>query len=103
MTAAPRLTPEAVQEALTDPSLRGWTVREGKLHREYRFASFVEAFGFMSSVALHAEAMKHHPEWTNVYDRVSVLLSTHESGGLTERDLLLARQMERLAIGRVNS
>lgn len=101
MTPAPRLTEEALQEALSDPSLRAWTVRDGKLYREYRFASFVEAFGFMTSAALRAEAMNHHPEWTNVYDRVSVSLSTHDSGGITERDLSLARHMERLAAGRV--
>jgi 4a-hydroxytetrahydrobiopterin dehydratase len=100
MNPAPRLTPEALEQALADPSLRTWTVRDGKLHREYRFASFAEAFGFMSSVALRAEAMNHHPEWTNVYDRVTVALSTHDSGGITELDLSLARHMERLAAGR---
>lgn len=101
MTPAPRLSPEALQEALTDPSLRAFTVRDGKLHREYRFSDFVEAFGFMASVALRAESMNHHPEWTNVYGRVTVWLSTHDSGGITELDLSLARHMERLAAGRV--
>ena len=95
------MTAEAVHTALTDPALRSWSVRDGKLHREYRFPSFVDAFGFMTSVALRAEAMNHHPEWTNVYDRVTVSLTTHDSGGITDRDLALARQMERLAAGRV--
>lgn len=95
------MTVEAVHAALADPALRSWAVREGKLYREYRFPSFVDAFGFMTSVALRAEAMNHHPEWTNVYDRVTVSLSTHDSGGVTDRDLALARQMERLAAGRV--
>ena len=103
MTPAPRLTEEALQEALRDPSLRAWSVRDGKLHREYRFESFVEAFGFMTSAALRAEAMNHPPDWTNVYDRVTVSLSTHDSGGITERDLSLARHMERLAAGRVRA
>lgn len=101
MSSAPCLTSEALQEALSDPSLRAWAVRDGKLHREYRFQSFVEAFGFMASAALRAEAMSHHPEWANVYDRVTVDLQTHDSGGITERDLALARHMERLAAGRV--
>ena len=100
MNSMPLITPEALQEALTDPALRAWAVREGKLYREYVFPSFVEAFGFMSSVALRAEAMNHHPEWTNVYNQVSVFLHTHDSGGITERDLSLARHMERLAAGR---
>ncbi|MBL9009377.1 MAG: 4a-hydroxytetrahydrobiopterin dehydratase [Myxococcales bacterium] len=95
------MTVEAVHVALADPALRAWAVRDGKLYREYRFPSFVDAFGFMTSVALRAEAMNHHPEWTNVYDRVTVSLSTHDSGGVTDRDLALARQMERLAAGRV--
>ncbi len=103
MTSPPRLTPEALQEALVNPSLRDWSVRDGKLYREYRFPSFVEAFGFMASAALRAEAMNHHPEWSNVYDRVIVMLSTHDSGGITELDLGLARHMERLATGRVLS
>jgi len=95
------MTAEAVQAALLDPALRAWSVRDGKLYREYRFPSFVDAFGFMASAALRAEAMNHHPEWTNVYDRVTVLLTTHDSGGVTDRDLALARQLERLAAGRV--
>ncbi len=95
------MTAEAVQAALADPALRAWSVRDGKLYREYRFPSFVDAFGFMASAALRAEAMNHHPEWTNVYDRVTVLLTTHDSGGITDRDLALARQLERLAAGRV--
>ena len=74
-----------------------WTVRDGKLHREYRFADFVTAFGFMTSVALVAEAMNHHPEWFNVYKTVEVTLSTHDAGGLTEPDINLAEAMVRLA------
>jgi 4a-hydroxytetrahydrobiopterin dehydratase len=100
MTKALLLSQEDLQQALTDPLLRAWAVRDGKLYRDYRFPSFVEAFGFMASAALRAEAMNHHPEWTNIYNQVTVLLSTHDSGGITEKDLSLARHLERLATGR---
>jgi 4a-hydroxytetrahydrobiopterin dehydratase len=65
--------------------------------RKFAFADFVEAFGFMSRVALVAEKMDHHPEWSNVYRNVEVTLSTHDAGGLTELDIALAREMNRLA------
>jgi 4a-hydroxytetrahydrobiopterin dehydratase len=68
----------------------GWEVRDGKLHREFRFADFVSAFSFMSAVALVAERSDHHPEWSNVYNRVVIDLSTHDAGGLTEKDFKLA-------------
>lgn len=77
--------------------LPGWTVREDKLHREYRFADFVEAFGFMASAALIAERMNHHPEWFNVWARVTVDLTTHDAGGITDKDFELAAAMERIA------
>ena len=81
-------------------ALDGWRVENGKLHREYRFATFVEAFGFMASAALVAEAMDHHPEWFNVYRTVRVDLSTHDAGGITRLDLELAKRMNTLARGR---
>ena len=77
--------------------LQGWTLAAGKLHREYRFADFVAAFGFMASVALAAEGMNHHPEWCNVYNTVRVDLVTHDAGGITELDFRLASRMEGLA------
>ncbi len=77
--------------------LPGWSLQEGKLHRQFQFGSFVEAFGWMSSVALVAESMGHHPEWTNVYNRVRVDLTTHDAGGITELDFTLARRMSELA------
>ncbi|MFQ5549956.1 MAG: 4a-hydroxytetrahydrobiopterin dehydratase [Gemmatimonadales bacterium] len=73
--------------------LDGWELAEGKLHKEFAFPDFVAAFGFMVKVALNAEAMNHHPDWTNVYNRVSVTLSTHDVGGITENDLQLAEKM----------
>lgn len=81
-------------------ALAGWTLAADKLHREYRFADFVEAFGFMAGAALVAERMNHHPEWFNVWATVRVDLTTHDAGGITARDFALAEAMERLAAGR---
>ncbi len=83
------------RQALTD--MAGWSVKDGKLHRDYTFKDFVTAFGWMTSAAMVAEKMNHHPEWSNVYSKVTVALSTHEVDGLTERDLKLAGRMEELA------
>jgi len=74
-----------------------WTVVDGKLHREFVFKDFVQAFGFMTQVALLAERADHHPEWFNVYKTVIVDLTTHEADGITQRDFDLARGMERIA------
>jgi len=74
-----------------------WRIEGGKLHREFRFADFVQAFAFMSGCALLAERLNHHPEWFNVYNRVRVDLTTHDAGGITERDFELARGMNALA------
>jgi 4a-hydroxytetrahydrobiopterin dehydratase len=79
--------------------LPAWSLVAGKLHREYRFADFVAAFGFMASAALVAEAMNHHPEWFNVYGTVRVDLTTHDAAGLTTNDFELAARMEKLAGG----
>ena len=67
------------------------------IQRTFKFKDFSEAFGFMARAALAAEKMDHHPEWTNVWNRVEVTLSTHDAGGLTERDVKLAEAMDRLA------
>ncbi|MDZ4871705.1 MAG: putative pterin-4-alpha-carbinolamine dehydratase [Chroococcidiopsis cubana SAG 39.79] len=77
--------------------LSGWSIEAGKLHRQYQFKSFVEAFGFMSSLALVAESMGHHPEWFNVYNRVTIDLTTHDAGGITAKDVELARKANQLA------
>jgi 4a-hydroxytetrahydrobiopterin dehydratase len=77
--------------------LPGWSVAEGKLHREFRFPDFVAAFGFMARAALVAERMDHHPEWTNVWNRVVVDLVTHDAGGITRSDVELAGRMSELA------
>ncbi len=78
-------------------SLPGWTLAGGKLHRDYRFPDFTHAFGFMATSATAIERMNHHPEWSNVYDRVSVDLTTHDAGGVTSLDLDLARLLDSFA------
>lgn len=80
------------------PGLQGWTVLAGKLHKTFQFASFIEAFGFMTRVALRAEAINHHPEWSNVYNRVVISLNTHDVGGISELDFQLAQQIDALAV-----
>jgi 4a-hydroxytetrahydrobiopterin dehydratase len=89
------LSPNDLQAALLQ--LEGWALKDGKLHRDYKFKTFVEAFGFMSSVALVAEAIGHHPEWFNVYNRVSIDLVTHDAGGITQLDITLAQRANELA------
>jgi 4a-hydroxytetrahydrobiopterin dehydratase len=79
--------------------LEGWSEAKGRdaITKTFQFKSFVRAWGFMSKVALIAEKMDHHPEWANVYGRVEVTLATHSEGGVTEKDLALARKMDELA------
>ena len=81
-------------------ALPGWTVAEGKLHRELAFADFTQAFAFMSDVAREADALDHHPEWFNVYNRVVIDLTTHDASGITALDFELARRAEELAARR---
>lgn len=83
-----KMTEEEVRRKLSD--LPGWELVEGKLHRSLRFDDFSRAFGFMCSLALVAQAKDHHPEWSNVYNRVVIDLSTHDAGGITELDFELA-------------
>ena len=92
-----RLGPEARQEALA--VLAGWKLVEGReaITRRFVFRDFSEAFGWMSRVALLAEKMDHHPEWSNVYKTVEVTLATHDAGGLTELDIRMARAMDAMA------
>lgn len=74
----------------------GWQEVEGKLHRELRFGSFSAAFGFLARVALVAEKLNHHPDWSNSWDRVTIDLVSHDAGGLTDRDRALAREIDAL-------
>ncbi|MCU0309341.1 MAG: 4a-hydroxytetrahydrobiopterin dehydratase [Acidimicrobiales bacterium] len=91
------LTPADLQQALAD--LPSWTVEGGRLHRELRFADFSEAFGFMARVALAAEKLDHHPDWSNSWNRVVIDIASHDAGGLTARCVELARRVDRAAPG----
>jgi 4a-hydroxytetrahydrobiopterin dehydratase len=89
---------------LSDPELNGalsglagWSLVNGKLHKEYKFADFIHAFGFMATSALAIEKMNHHPEWFNVYNRVTVDLTTHDAKGITSKDIDLAKLLDEIS------
>ena len=88
---------ESALQELNETVDKAWQLKEGKLHKAFKFADFVAAFGFMSQVALLAEKADHHPEWFNVYNRVDVTLATHSENGITELDIKLARKMNAIA------
>lgn len=90
-----RLDEAAVRERLEGTP--EWTLDGGQLYRRFEFEDFVRAFGFMSSVALAAERLNHHPDWNNSYKTVEIRLSSHDVGGLSERDFRLARRIDELA------
>jgi 4a-hydroxytetrahydrobiopterin dehydratase len=94
MSATVLSTAEVTQQLnqLTD-----WEVKDGKLHRQFKFADFAQAFGFMASMAVVSESMGHHPEWFNVYNKVSVDLTTHDAGGITQKDLDWAARANKFA------
>ncbi len=94
MSELQKATESEISAALAN--LKGWEVREGKLHREFKFGDFSEAWGFMSRVALLAEQQVHHPEWFNVWNRVVVDLSTHDVGGISRKDFDLAAGINKL-------
>ncbi|MGQ9917861.1 MAG: 4a-hydroxytetrahydrobiopterin dehydratase [Bryobacteraceae bacterium] len=91
-----RLPPAEIHCALE--SLPGWRFDGGQIRRSYVFPSFTHAMTFLAGAAIIAEKMNHHPEWTNVYNRVDICLSTHDAGGVTRLDLDLASHMESLAL-----
>lgn len=93
MAAVPLTSSEIDQ---LEQQLPGWTLVDGKLHRELVFSDFNAAFGFMTRVALIAEAMGHHPEWRNVWNRVVIDLTTHDTGGLSNLDQQLAQRINTL-------
>ena len=91
MSEIKKMSEAEVRERL--PSVPGWRLDDGKLYREFKFANFAAAFAFMTRVAAVAEEQDHHPEWFNVYDVVRVHLSTHDAGGISEKDFKLAAAM----------
>ena len=82
---------ESALNRLNQNANKMWVMRDGQLHCEFRFADFISAFAFMSKVAILAEKANHHPEWSNVYNRVTINLVTHEAGGITVKDIDLAK------------
>ena len=93
-----KLNDEELTAVLVD--LPGWQIKDGKLHKTYKFGSFAQAVGWMMSVAIHADKMDHHPEWSNVYNRVQVNLVTHDlDNAISSWDVELAKRMEALANG----
>ena len=92
---AKQLTDEELDAALRD--LPGWKKQEGKLQRDYKFADFAHAFGFMATSAIFIQEMDHHPEWSNVYNRVNVALTTHDARGITAKDVQLAKTLDAVA------
>ena len=77
-------------------NLPGWSVVNEKLHKEFQFESFNQAFGFMTRAAMEIEKMNHHPEWFNVYNRITIELTTHDAGGITKNDVNLAKILNSL-------
>jgi 4a-hydroxytetrahydrobiopterin dehydratase len=94
--STPKLTSPELEAALA--SLDGWDVVSGKLHKQYTFPDFVHAFGFMATSAIAIEKRNHHPEWSNVYNRVTVDLITHDSAGITRKDVDLAKMLDEIAV-----
>jgi 4a-hydroxytetrahydrobiopterin dehydratase len=92
---AAKLTHDQVLAALKE--LPGWALRDGKLHRDLKFNDFSQAFAFMMRVALAAEKMDHHPDWSNAWNKVSVDLTTHSAGGITQNDIALARKINEIS------
>jgi 4a-hydroxytetrahydrobiopterin dehydratase len=90
-----RLSQMDIDEQLKN--LPGWSVVNEKLHKEFQFDSFNQAFGFMTRAAMEIEKMNHHPEWFNVYNKITVELTTHDAGGITKNDVNLARILNSLA------
>ena len=90
-----RLSQTDIDEELK--SLPGWSVVNDKLHKEFQFDSFNQAFGFMTRAAMEIEKMNHHPEWFNVYNKITIELTTHDAGGITKNDVNLAKILNSLA------
>ena len=89
-----RLSQEDIDSELK--KLSGWSIRNEKLHKEFQFESFNQAFGFMTRAAMEIEKMNHHPEWFNVYNKITIELTTHDAGGITKNDVVLAKILNSL-------
>jgi 4a-hydroxytetrahydrobiopterin dehydratase len=89
-----RLSSEQISSELKN--LPGWSIKDEKLHRDFEFEDFNQAFGFMTRAAMHIEKKNHHPEWFNVYNKLAIDLTTHDAGGITENDIQLAKILNSL-------
>ena len=89
------LTEPEVKEFLKD-NLKDWTFEKNTITRDFKFKTFVEAFSFMTAIALEAEKMDHHPDWSNSYNKVSISLTNHEANGITQLDFDLAKKIDKL-------
>ncbi|MDB2373976.1 4a-hydroxytetrahydrobiopterin dehydratase [Psychrosphaera haliotis] len=99
--AAVKLTSEQLEQELTDINAsleaeKQWQIVDGKLHKEFVFKNFIQAFGFMTQVAIHAEKLIHHPEWSNVWNKVVIDLVTHDVDGISDLDIKMIKRMEKL-------
>jgi len=90
-----KLSSDAIENELKN--LAGWSVVDGKLHKDFQFDDFIQAFGFMTRAAMHIEKMNHHPEWYNVYNKLVIDLTTHDAGGITNNDIKLAKILNSLS------
>ena len=90
-----KLSPEEINRELNN--LSGWSITNGKLHKDFQFENFNQAFGFMTRAAMEIEKINHHPEWFNVYNKLSVDLMTHDVGGITKNDINLAKILDSLS------
>ncbi len=89
-----KLSEKEIEENIS--SLEGWTYNGTAIHTSFEFESFKEAFTLMTRIAFEAEALQHHPEWSNVYNQLEITLSTHDAGGVTEKDFELAKAIEKI-------
>jgi 4a-hydroxytetrahydrobiopterin dehydratase len=94
MARPEKLSDEKITAALQ--KINTWQLRDGAISKQFKFSNFVQAFAFMTKVALEAEKMDHHPDWSNVYNTVTIKLNTHDAGGLTELDFKLAEKIDKL-------
>ncbi len=89
-----RLSEDKIQEEII--RLEWWTIKEGKVSKSFDFSNFLQAFGFMTQIALETEKMNHHPEWCNLYNHVEINLATHDARGITDYDIKVARTIEEI-------
>jgi len=90
-----KLSSDVIENELKN--LAGWSVVDEKLHKDFQFDDFIQAFGFMTRAAMHIEKMNHHPEWYNVYNKLVIDLTTHDAGGITNNDIKLAKILNSLS------